>query len=145
MRRILLTIITIVAAVLLSMPATAQRRRINPIENPATRTQHINNKARIDTLDRTNIVEKTDARGNIILVDTVTGKEVVDSTQIPTVPPMIYPLVYSASISVNLWDPIMRALGQKYGLVEFSGEFNMHNRYIPLIEFAIGQAHNTPH
>ena len=144
MRRILLTIITIVAAVLLSMPATAQRRRINPIENPATRTHHINNKARTDTLDRTNIVEKTDARGNIILVDTVTGKEVVDSTQIPTVPPMIYPLVYSASISVNLWDPIMRALGQKYGLVEFSGEFNMHNRYIPVFEFGFGQADNTP-
>lgn len=144
MRRTLLTALAVVAAFLFILPASAQRRRINPIENPATRTQHINKKARPDTLDRTNIVEKTDARGNIILVDTVTGKEVIDSTQMPTVPPMIYPLVYSASVGVNLWDPIMRLFGQKYGLIEFSGEFNMHNRYIPVFEFGLGKADDTP-
>lgn len=137
-------IIAVVAAILFIIPASAQRRRINPIENPATRTQHISNKAKADTLDRTNIVEKTDSKGNIILIYTVTGKEVVDSTKIPTIPPMIYPLVNSASVSVNLWDPIMRVFGQKYGLVEFSGEFNMHNRYIPVLDIGFGKADNTP-
>ncbi len=139
------TVKAIIAVLLgvLSLTASAQRR-ITPVENPATRTQHINKKLPADTLDRTNIVEKTDAHGNIILVDTVTGKEVVDSTKMPVVPPMKYPLVYSASIGVNVWDPIMRVLGQKYGLVEFSGEFNMHNRYIPVFELGLGQADNTP-
>lgn len=141
--RILKAIIAAAIIPILSFTATGQRR-ITPVENPATRTQHISKKLRADTLDRTNIVEKTDSRGNIILVDTVTGKEVVDSTKIPVVPPMKYPLIYSASIGVNVWDPIMRAIGQKYGLVEFSGEFNMHNRYIPVFEFGLGQADNTP-
>lgn len=143
MNRILIYLIAAVTVSLGILPATAQRR-INPVDNPATRTQHINNKVKADTLDRTNIVEKTDSHGNKILVDTVTGKEVVDSTQIPVVPPMIYPLVNSASVSVNVWDPIMRVLGQKYGLVEFSAEFNMHNRYIPVFDFGLGKANNTP-
>lgn len=143
MRNIQETFFAIVAALIITFPASAQRR-INPVENPATRTQPINNKERKDTLDRTNIVEKTDARGNIILVDTVTGKEVVDSTRIPVAPKMVYPQIYSASVGVNIWDPIMRMFGQKYGLVEFSGEFNMYNRYIPVFEFGLGQADNTP-
>ena len=141
--KILRVIIAIAVISMLSFAANGQRR-ITPVENPATRTQSISKKLRADTLDRTNIVEKTDSKGNIILVDTVTGKEVVDSTQIPVVPPMKYPLIYSASIGVNVWDPLMRAFGQKYGLIEFSGEFNMHNRYIPVFELGLGEADNAP-
>lgn len=126
-----------------TLPATAQRR-ITPIDNPSTATQHINENYNPDSLDRSKLTEMKDAQGRVILVDTVTGKEVVDSAALKVVPRMIYPLVYSASISVNIWDPVMRLLGQKYGLVEFGAEFNMHNRYIPVFEVGLGEANDTP-
>lgn len=141
--RVIKAILAAAAITLIPLNAHAQRR-ITPVENPATRTQHISKKISPDSLDRTNIVEKTDSRGNIILVDTITGKEVVDSTRIPNVPPMIYPRIYAVSVGVNVWDPMMRLFGQKYGLVEFSGELNMHNRYLPVVEIGLGQADNTP-
>lgn len=38
----------------------------------------------------------------------------------------------------------MRAFGQHFGLIEFSGELNLHNRYIPVVEIGLGQADYTP-
>lgn len=125
---------------------TMAQRRVTPIDNPATATQHINeNKAKGDTLDRSRLAEMTDAHGNKILVDTVTGKEFVDTTAIEKrVPKMIYPLLHSASLSVDLFTPAMRAFGTKYGLGEIAAEVNLHNRYIPVLEFGLGEAKNTP-
>lgn len=122
------------------------QRRVTPIDNPATATQHINeNKAQGDTLDRSRLVEMTDASGNKILVDTITGTEFVDTTAIEKkVPKMIYPLLHSASLSVDLFTPAMRAFGTKYGLGEIAAELNLHNRYIPVIEFGLGRADNAP-
>lgn len=123
--------------------ATAQRR-ITPINTPATTTQHVNENFNPDSLDRSHLVEMTDAQGRTILVDTIAGTEVVDSAALQVVPKMEYPLVYAASVGVDIWDPVMRLLGQKYGLVEFSAEFNMHNRYIPVVEVGLGMADDRP-
>lgn len=120
------------------------QRRITPIDNPNTATQHINETFNPDSINRANLVEMTDAQGRTILVDTVAGTEVVDSAALRVVPKMEYPLAYAASVGVNIWDPVMRLFGQKYGLIDFSAEFNMHNRYIAVFEVGLGQADNRP-
>lgn len=122
------------------------QRRVTPVNNPSTATQHINeNKANGDSLDRSRLVEMTDSKGNTILVDTVTGKEFVDSSVVEKkVPKMIYPLFHSLTASFDLFTPAMRAFGTKYGLGEIALELNLHNRYIPVIEFGLGEAKNTP-
>lgn len=123
------------------------QRRVTPIDTPATATQHINeNKANGDSLDRSRLVEMTDSRGNKILVDTVTGKEFIDSAAIEKAKnlKMKYPLLHSATVSLDLFTPAMRAFGTKYGLGEVAAEINLYNRYIPVLEFGLGQAENTP-
>lgn len=137
------TTLFLALAMTVALPVLSQRR-ITPINNPNTTTQHVNENFNPDSLKRANLVEMTDAQGRTILIDTVAGTEVVDSTALEVVPKMEYPLVNSAGIGVNIWDPVMRLLGQKYGLVEFSAEFNMHNRYIPVFKVGIGQADNRP-
>lgn len=127
--------------------STKAQRRVTPVDNPATATQHINeNKANGDSIDRSRLVEMTDTKGNKILVDTITGKEFVDSAAIEQAKKvkMKYPLLHSATVSVDLFTPAMRAFGTKYGLGEVSAELNLHNRYIPVVEFGLGQAENTP-
>lgn len=144
MKRILRILLPAVA--LLCMVSINAQRRVTPVDNPATATQHINeNKANGDSIDRSRLVEMTDSKGNPILVDTITGKEFIDTTAIERkVPKMIYPLWHSATVSFDLFTPAMRAFGTKYGLGEVAAEINLHNRYIPVIEFGLGQADNTP-
>lgn len=54
------------------------------------------------------------------------------------------PLLYEASVGVDIWDPLMRLFGQKYGLFSVTGEMNFHNRYIPVVEIGLGHANSTP-
>ena len=134
----------IVAATALTISA---QRRVNPVNTPATATQHINeNKEKGDSIDRSKLVEMKDERGQTILVDTITGREFIDSTRLATdtVPKMIYPLFHSASLSVDFFQAAMRAFGQHYGLVSFAAELNLHNRYMPVFELGLGQAKATP-
>lgn len=140
--------ILLIAAAVMSIVAARGQRRVTPVNNAATVTQHINeNKANGDSLDRSRLVEMTDASGNVILVDTVSGREFVDSValkQQKKVPKMIYPLFHAVTVSADLFTPAMRAFGTKYGLVEFAGQVNLHNRYLPTIEIGLGQADYTP-
>lgn len=138
----------IVGALLL--PDAAAQRRINPVQNASKELQGKNERRQEgDSIDISHFVEKRDERGNIVLVDTVKGMEVPDSIANGLepggkVPRMIYPLLHSASVSVDIWDPVMRLFGQHYGLVEFSGEVNLHNRYIPVVEIGLGTTDYTP-
>lgn len=144
MKKACLTILAI--SLLASISALAQRR-VNPVNNASTVTQSINeNKERGDSIDRSKLVEMTDSRGNKILVDTVTGKEFVDTFSKPerAIPKMQFPLLHSMSFSVDFFQGVMRAFGQHYGLVEFAAELNLHNRYIPVVEIGLGQAKNKP-
>lgn len=137
-----ITIIIVLLAGCLSMVA---QRRITPVNTPATTTQSINeNKLPTDSIDYSKLVKYRDDKGNVVLVDTVSGIEIPDTTAMPKVPPMIYPLLKDVTVGVNLWDPLMRAFGQSYGLVGFSAEVNLHNRYIPVIEAGLGNANDTP-
>lgn len=139
--------ISLVALAFVCVFSSKAQRRVTPIDTPATATQHINeNKANGDSLDRSRLVEMTDSRGNKILVDTVTGKEFIDSAAIEKAKnlKMKYPLLHSATVSLDLFTPAMRVFGTKYGLGEVAAEINLYNRYIPVLEFGLGQAENTP-
>lgn len=135
----------LILAVLTATFLTAQNRRhVTPVNTAATRTQHVNDakgdSARALERRRARSVHYHDENGNTIMVDTVTGQEWVDSTLMPPPPPMKYPLMYAIEGGVNIWDPIMRAFGQKYGVLGFSAALNMHNRYLPTVEFGLGTA-----
>lgn len=144
MRR--LKVILLFIATIACCVATYAQRRITPINNATTATQAVNeNRLPADSIDRSKMVQYRDEKGHIVLVDTVTGIEIVDTVVVTQkVPPMKYPLVFDASIGLDLWNPLMKAFGQSYGLAGVSAHFNMHNRYIASFEFGFGQANNTP-
>lgn len=144
-------IILFIAASLLTLMMlpvdSIAQRRVTPVV-PASPT-----KAPVDSaLIRQRALEARRARsthyhddkGNVIMVDTVTGTEWVDSTMLPKKPKMLYPKIYNLSVGVNLWDPIMRAFGQDYGLADLELRLNMYNRYIPTFEFGLGQTKHKP-
>ena len=123
------------------------QRRVTPVTQGSKNIIGKNeNKQPGDSIDYSNVVSMTDEAGNTILVDTISGIEVPDTAQTTTgrVPKMINPLLFSASVGVDIWDPLMRAFGQKYGLIGFSAKLNLHNRYIPVVEFGLGNASSTP-
>lgn len=124
------------------------RRRISPVDNAATTTQHVNelagDTAVINAARRKRSIHYHDDQGRTVFVDTITGDEWIDSTAIIPVVKMKYPLLQSASVAVDIWDPVMRAFGQKYGLIGFQAQANLHNRYLPTFEIGLGQAKNTP-
>lgn len=144
MTKIFLYIVILLAGIVTS---NAQRR-IEPVENPATITKGVNTTVKqvADSLVRpASVVEQIDSRGNKIFVDTISGSEWVDTTKVASrVPPMIQPLLYSASLAVDVASPLMRAFGRDYGIAEIAAKVNLHNRYIPTLEIGLGQASIAP-
>ena len=126
----------------------APRRRISPVNNAATRTQAVNetrnDTAKINAARRAKSTSYRDDRGMLVFVDTVTGEQWVDSTAMSTLPKMKHPLLYSGSVGVNIWDPVMRAFGQRYGLFDAWVQLNLHNRYLPVFEVGLGQMDHRP-
>ena len=130
------------AVAVADLQATAQRR-ISPVR-PAAGVNLA--KEMTDSLRDAGLVETIDAQGRTVLVDTITGTERPDTLGVNdgSIPKMIQPLIFSATAGLDIWDPVMRLFGQKYGLGEVSLEFNMHNRYIPVVEIGVGQTNYTP-
>ena len=124
------------------------RRRITPVNNAATRTQaineNLNDTARANALRRARSTSYTDDKGAVIFIDTVTGEKWIDSTAISMLPKMKCPLFWSASVGVNIWDPLMRAFGQHYGLFDVWAQMNFHNRYLPIVEIGMGEMNYRP-
>lgn len=143
-------LLTLAVIMLTALTAFADRkqRRINPVNNAATRTQSRND-ARADSaraleLRRMRSTHYHDEQGNIIMVDTVTGVEWTDSTLLPKAPKMKYPRLFAINAGVDIWDPVMRVFGQHYGGAGAWVQLNMHNRYLPTFEFGMGSAKDTP-
>lgn len=125
------------------------RRRISPVQTQAAQTQSINETAN-DT-SRINAKKRAAAgmtyindNGFTVYVDTITGDEWIDSTAITNIPKMEYPLLQSLSVGLNIWDPMMRAFGQHYGIADAWVELSLHNRYKPIFEMGLGSAKYTP-
>lgn len=140
-RRIIKAMLMVILVVVGSINIDAQRR-ITPIKQHRTEKKIDPNK-KIE-LDKSRLAERLDAQGNIVLVDTVTGLEYVDSTALKPDTRNIYPLFHAVTIGVNVWDPAMRLLGQKYGGIDFWGELSLHNRFKPIFVFGMGSCDYSP-
>jgi hypothetical protein len=142
--RFLLVALCVVAA---ASVADAQRT-ITPVKAGSKNIVGVNeNKAVNDTIHREALIETVNDAGRKVFVDTISGREVPDSlVNLPETKgkKMTYPLLYSASVGVDVWEPVMRLFGQKHGVIGFSAELNLHNRYIPVVEVGLGSADNTP-
>lgn len=136
-RTAIIAVLLMLAAML---PAAAQRR-ITPVNPSTTGTQPVPQEKPVDP---SRLVTTIDAQGRSVTVDTVTGREYTDSTLLKAPPPMEYPLIFEASAGINVWDPLMRAFGQKYGLGDIWAELNMHNRYFPSLAVGLGNCDMTP-
>lgn len=132
--RILLTL----ALFTIASATTAQQRRVTPVAPPSGINQNPS------ANDRSNLLESIDSQGNVIFIDTIAGQEVPDTIVMTKVISMQYPLLESLIIGVNLWDGAMRLLGQQYGLTSVRAQLSLHNRYIPTLEFGMGNADDTP-
>ncbi|MDE6437641.1 MAG: hypothetical protein K2K69_09060 [Muribaculaceae bacterium] len=148
-----ITIALIFAAILTTIvaPELCARRRITPVETPATGTQAINetrnDTSRINAKRREGSVAIVNERGLLVYIDTISGEEWVDSMALfqgRPIPKMEYPLLQALTVGVNVWDPIMRAFGQKYGVADAWVQLSLHNRYKPIVEVGLGKADNTP-
>ena len=136
-------LIAMIFAVVMGGLSLSAQRRITPVTpaDPGSKPSVTDVKTKIDP---SRLVTTTDANGNTITVDTVTGQEYVDSTLLKAPPKMEYPLLHEVIAGVNVWDPIMRALGQKYGLGDVWGEVSLHNRYFPFFAVGLGNCNDTP-
>lgn len=141
--KVVITALTaIMVLIAAALPAEAQRR-ITPVQ-PKPGTLPTVKVEEPPLTDQSTLAERRDAQGNIVLVDTVTGTEWVDTTLVNRKAGMLYPRLESVSVGVDIWDPVMRAIGQNYGLIGFWGEVSFHNRYKPIFEFGLGQCDDTP-
>lgn len=117
------------------------QRRITPV-NPAQSTAK--SRPKDDKVDMSRYIEARDDKGNVLLIDSVTGKEFVDSAALKEKDIIKYPLFHEVTVGLNVWDPVMRIMGQKYGVAEAWAELSLHNRYKPIIEVGLGTANATP-
>lgn len=141
MNKLIALIMVVMLGSALSLSA---QRRVTPVtpRDPGTQPQVLTDlKQKIDS---SRLVTTVDALGNTVTVDTVTGLEYVDSTLLKAPPKMEYPLIHEVIAGVNVWDPIMRTLGQKYGLGDVWAELSMHNRYFPFLAIGVGNINDTP-
>lgn len=128
--------------ILLTALGVSAQRRITPVEPQSKGTTQ----AVTDTVTTgkpESVVEMTDVSGHTVLVDTISGVEYRD-TILTTAPKLVYPRFESVSVGVNVWDPLLRCFGQKYGLIGFWGELSIHNWFKPIVEAGLGQAEMTP-
>lgn len=124
---------------------TAAQRRVSPVTpQSATRPASKNKEKKTEEVDLSTYVEMKDDKGNVFLMDTITGKEYVDSTAIKAKDRIIYPKFHALTIGVDMWDPVMRLFGQKYGGAEAWVELSMYNRFKPIVEVGLGAADDTP-
>lgn len=126
-----------------------EKRKVSPVSTAAAETQAYNetegDTSRLNARMRLRPKHYENDKGYMVYVDTLTGDEWVDSTSFRShIPKMEYPLLYSASIGVNIWDPVMRAIGQHHGGADVFAELSMHNRYKVVADVGIGTAKYTP-
>lgn len=127
----------------LGIASAGAQRRINPVTPPPS-TAGTRKDAKPAEFDKSRLAEMKDAQGNTVLVDTVSGEEYVDTTAMPKVVGNIYPLLHAVTVGVDVWDPVMKILGQQYGGIGFWGELSLHNRFKPVVEFGLSSADISP-
>lgn len=150
MKRSAVIIMVLVLALAGALTVYSQRR-ITPVTPPATLVKpdpDADKRRKPESTVPASVVHFHDEKtGNTILIDTLTGSEYVDSTMTDPdkkVVGRIYPLWHAVTVGVDIWDPVMRCLGQHYGLGSMWAELSLHNWIKPIVEVGFGSADNTP-
>lgn len=127
-----------IAAMLLlaAVVAVHAQRRTTPVQP--------NNNRILTAQEHKLKVKELRAKGMMIMGDTILPDSVALQTDSLKKKHMQYPLLTSAIFGVNMWDPVMRIMGQKYGGIDFSAELSLWNRIIPSVEVGMGWAKDTP-
>lgn len=115
--------------------ATAQTKRVNPVKksyNTVLPADIKNQKKPPFTKKVPGLAADTIIRDTLFIAVDTTKKHV------------IYPKLNNIVVGANLWDPLMRLMGQSYGGVGISAELSMWNRLFPIVELGIGTANSTP-
>lgn len=137
-----------IACILSSVIPLEARRRMTPVNTAATTTQAINetanDTARINAKRRASSVTYINDSGYTVYVDTITGDEWMDSTLLKKTRKMEHPRLHALSVGINIWDPLMRAFGQDYGIADAWLELSLYNRFKPIVEVGLGTAKHTP-
>lgn len=136
--------ILVAAAIMTLTFAVNAQRKITPVKPTTTTSAAADQQKKKEADPRENLAEMKDAEGNIIFIDTISGKEWVDTTARKGSTKMIYPLMESVTVGLNVWDPLMRLFGQHYGGADIWGELSLHNRYKPVFEFGLSSCNDTP-
>lgn len=144
-------ILSLLILLLVTASASMAQRRITPVKAPDnTKVTNPADEAKRKKTESTipaSVIHYHDPDGNVILIDTLTGKEFVDSTAIADaekVKGRIYPRLFAVTAGIDIWDPLMRCLGQHYGGASVWGELSLHNWIKPIVEIGFGGADNTP-
>jgi hypothetical protein len=139
-------VVLVMACVALCSLQLEAQRRVTPVTNSQPELQGKNeNKNPADSIDYSKVVRMRDDRGREILVDTISGREVPDTAKTSIkVAKNKQPLMFATAVGFNLWDPVMLFFGQNFTSFEVSGELNLHNRYIPVVEVGVGRSNYRP-
>lgn len=128
----------IILFIAMALIASGQRK-VTPVEDKPAAISTLEGKAEAKKL-----LDKK-VRASMLFSDTIITDSIinpVDTTKRKE--KMKFPLLNGVTIGANIWDPLMRIFGQKYGLIDFSAELNMYNRFIPAVEIGLGVADNKP-
>ena len=144
-------LISLLILLLVTTSASVAQRRITPVKTPdKTKVTNAADDAKRKKNESTipaSVIHYQDPNGNDIMIDTLTGKEFVDSIAIADaakVKGRIYPRLFSVTAGIDIWDPVMRCLGQRYGGASVWGELSLHNWIKPIVELGFGSANSTP-
>lgn len=140
-RRCASVMLTLLLVAATGLEASAQRR-VTPVQPTAPGTAPKTEETK--KVDLSKYVEMVDAEGRTILVDTISGTEYHDSTLLAGPPKMEYPLLHAVTVGANLWNPLMRAFGQHYGLGDIWAEVSLHNRYFPFLAIGLDNCNDAP-
>lgn len=128
-------IIILVSLICSANWAVAQKRRANPVKenyNTILPADIKNQKKPPFTKKVPGLKADTIIRDTLFIAVDTTKKHIK------------YPKLNSIIIGANIWDPLMRLMGQSYGGIGFSAELSMWNKLFPHIELGVGSANNTP-
>lgn len=128
-------LIAITAIVMLAAAFAAAQRKVTPVEGNTTTVTTTEEKKAIDELLKKKI------RPSLVFSDTIFDieREALGADTLPK-PEYAYPKLHNISFGANIWDLALKAFGQKYGLIDFSIDLSIHNRFFPRLEIGLGRA-----
>lgn len=130
-------ILTLILIAVGCTTATAQRRitPVSPANEAVTKNKEELKKIKQERIATDQLSLVTDSLGAINATDSLPEEGGFK---------LEYPLFHAVNIGLDVWDPVMRIFGSKYGGAGVWAELSLYNWIKPVFEFGMGAADNTP-